>query len=155
MIRSATNADLPAVKHLADRHKYELGFVPSPALKDAIQEERVIIAVRHRKQVVGFMHFRHRRDGVTKVYQICVEGGCRRHGYGRAMIAKLIRRALGMGQSSIALSCPEGLLANKFYEAYGFTQNGLITGRVRRLVQWRLKIGGGNAVVASEAERCH
>ena len=155
MIRSAKSADLPSVKHLADRHKRELGFVLNPALRDAIQEERVIIDVHQGQQLAGFLHFRHRRDRVTKIYQICVEGCYRRQGYGKAMISELARRALSAGQTSIVLACPEDLLANKFYEAYGFIHSGLVPGRVRSLVQWSLKIGRASTVVASEAERCH
>lgn len=155
MIRNATIADLPSVKHLADTHKHELGFVINAALKEGISERRLLVAVQPGNRVIGFIHFRHRRDRVTKVYQICIGGSWRRQGYGQALISYVIQQALALGQSFICLSCPEDLLANDFYRGCGFTEDGLVTGRVRRLIQWRLKIDRRTDFVALGRHTCH
>ncbi len=150
VIRNATSIDLPAVKRLADDHKRELGFVLNPALREAILEKRVVVALGEGNRLVGFIHFRHRRDGVTKVYQICIEGECRRRGYGFALLSKLVEDALTIGQDTISLSCPEDLAANEFYKACGFTQDGHVRSPARRLVQWKLRIVKDKDALVSE-----
>lgn len=71
-------------------------------------------------RIVGFLHFRHRKDRVTKIYQICVDTRYRRHHYGSLLIRSVENLARDRKQLSICLACPQDLEANSFYERLGF-----------------------------------
>ena len=60
-VRKATQADLDAVKGLADSHKHELGFVLRPALSRSIAREELLVAENH-ASVIGFIEYHHRQD---------------------------------------------------------------------------------------------
>lgn len=104
LFAQATQADLPWVKAMADRHRAELGFVLRPALAEAID--------RGELWVVGqgaFCEWHRRRDGWTTVYVLCSE----QPGAGRVLLAGLSR--------PLRLKCPATLTANGFYAHLGGT----------------------------------
>lgn len=138
-IAMARQSELPSIKRLADDNKPELGFVLLPALRAAICERRVL-TVQLGVRTVGFAHFRNRRDGVTKIYQVCVDQGRRRRGYGRKLLGSIENLARATGQKAIILSCPEGLTANRFYRRCGYAVERVEPGKVRRLVVWRRQL---------------
>ena len=143
IIRNALEKDLCAIKMLADANKTELGFVLLPALQAAITEGRVMTVVLNAR-VVGFLHFRHRKDNVTKIYQICVDIGYRRHHYGSLLIRSVENLARERKQLSICLACPQDLEANSFYKRLGFSVREIDPGNSRALVIWHRPVRGAS-----------
>jgi GNAT superfamily N-acetyltransferase len=137
----AEPTDIAAIKSMADLHRRELGFVLRPALADAIDRQWVLLArIRNSAEPAGFVHFRHRRDLYTKIYQICVMPLYRKQGVGAELLAVLKSSAHKAGQVLLTLQCPEDLSANSFYRAMGFIDETVINGRRRRLIIWSLPL---------------
>ena len=137
----AEPTDIEPIKTMADLHRRELGFVLRPALADAIERKWILLArIRASGEPAGFVHFRHRRDLYTKIYQICVVPPYRRQGVATELLAALKRSARKAGQVRLTLQCPEDLPANSFYKDTGFTDGPVINGRKRRLIIWSLPI---------------
>jgi ribosomal protein S18 acetylase RimI-like enzyme len=139
MVRFATEEDVPAVKAMADRHRYELGFVPTAALVEAARERRLLVAVLDEK-VVGFVHFRCCRDGHATIYEIAVLSEHRRRGVGRALVEAVSQEAIQRGCVVLQLKCPIDLPANEFYRRVGFTEAGIEEGRRRPLRLWQKRL---------------
>ena len=138
----ARGDDQSAIKALADRHRKDIGFVLAPAIRASISEGALWVA-KDGPEVVGFVRFHHRLDGVTKLYEVCVLENARGRGVGRLLIGAIREQALLAGQHAIVLKCPEDLPANEFYRQLGFEDAGLEQGKRRRLRIWRLRIAGG------------
>lgn len=138
-IRPANLDDLDAVKQIADHHKDELGFVPRPALVRSVDRQQLFVA-ENNAELVGFVDFRHRRDGQTTLYHLAVRSEHRGQGIGRALISALADDSQRQGKSYIQLKCPEALPANTFYESLGFQPIGVEKGNRRPLVVWRLNV---------------
>ncbi len=68
IVRKAQAEDLDAVKALADANRASLGFVLRPALADGIEAGWLLVAERGGR-VIGFVHYRHRKDARTTIYQ--------------------------------------------------------------------------------------
>ena len=135
--------DFRHIKSLADEHRHELGFVLGPALAAGITEGRIYVGTAlSSSTILGFVHFRHRRDLVTKTYQICVQRQHRQVGIGRSLLDAVKDSAIELGQLCILLKCPEGLPANIFYQQVGFALLGIMTGKRRRLFTWKLSLPG-------------
>ena len=131
-IRKATQDDLSAIKQIADANKATLGFVMRPALQEAIARHWLLVASMD-NEIVGFCNYRHRRDGQTTVYEICVSEAHRGKGIGRALITTLAQEC----QSCIRLKAIVDVPANRFYEHIGFVLVGVEVGRKRQLNVWR------------------
>jgi len=137
----AEPSDIEAIKAMADLHRRELGFVLRPALGDAIERKWVLLArIRTSGESVGFVHFRHRRDLYTKIYQICVVPLYRKQGVATQLLAALKHSARRAGQVILTLQCPEDLPANSFYRDTGFKDGPVLNGRKRRLIIWSLPL---------------
>lgn len=136
----ATSQDVSEVKKLADENKHELGFVLRPALREAIADRRILVAICSNGELIGFVHFRHRRDAQTKIYDLCVAQPFRRTQIGARLIRRLAKIAKRRGQIALKLCCPEDLVANKFYSAMGFSMEGIAQGHRRRLFRWMLSL---------------
>jgi hypothetical protein len=118
-VRSASSADLAWVKPMADRHRYELGFVLRPALADAIGRGELLVVERR-----GFCHYRTRRDGQHVIYELCSEDHV---GHALLDAVPLPRR----------LKCPaDNLYANRFYHLVGGHLASIERGKRRRLFVW-------------------
>lgn len=139
VIRKASEQDLDAIKQLADSHRRELGFVRRPTLLEAIRREEVIVAQNH-CGIVGFVHFHHRLDAQTTLYEIVVAPTYRRSGIGRALVASLGAEAESLGKEMILLKCPVDLAANQFYVDIGFERKHEEDGKRRALTVWQLSI---------------
>ena len=130
--------DLESIKHLADQHRHELGFVLAPALARSIERSELVVA-ENGKGIIGFVEFHHRRDNQVTLYHIVVKPDHRYQGIGRQLIDALVQDAIGHDKEFIKLKCPANLNANGFYQHLGFSHGGVQPGRSRDLVIWRLQ----------------
>lgn len=135
--RKAKLSDLDPIKALADLHRNELGFVLRPALEKSIIENEIIIA-EARKVLIGFAHYRHRRDQQTTLYHIVVHADFRGHGVGKRLIKALHKEASERGKKHILAKCPVSLEANKFYSRADFNLDRTEDGKSRPLNVWML-----------------
>src|SRR4051794_14980659 len=117
-IRPAIPADLDIIKRLADANRADIGFVLRPALAASIDRGWLYVAVRL-DILVGFIHFRIRRDGWTTIYEICTHPTVRRQGVGGTLLTAVYNAVVAQGQQGIPLKCPVGSSANLFYSAMG------------------------------------
>lgn len=134
-VRKAQAEDLDAVKALADANKASLGFVLRSALAAGIQRDWLLVAERA-GQVIGFVHYRHRQDSRTTLYEICVDEASRRNGVGRSLVQALAVESQSLGKACIWLKCPADLPANEFYGRLGFVLTAVEQGRRRQLNVW-------------------
>lgn len=139
-VRCAVTEDIDSIKGLFDRHKNELGFVIRSALINSINRNELIVAARVGGEVIGAVHYRHRKDGQTTLYSIVVDGTYRLMSVGRALLYELQKEASNSGQKSILLKCPAELEANKFYKAEHFSLITQDPGKYRPLNVWVLRL---------------
>ena len=145
--KKATAKDLIEIKDSADRNKAELGFVIKAALEEGILEQRVLVVTSGKGCLRGWLHFRHRRDGHTKVYQVCVDREYRCKGVGNTLLQTLVAEATSLGQNGIVLLCPEDLPANGFYQHFGFRLNAAHSGKKRKLLEWAFTLPASSSRV--------
>jgi N-acetylglutamate synthase-like GNAT family acetyltransferase len=135
-IRKGVHEDIPALKGLADQHKRELGFIVQGALKTSIDKSELLVAIWN-GVVCGFVHYRHRNDGQTTLYNIVVSEDRRYCGIGRRLLKTLIQEAHTRQMQAILLKCPLDLPANSFYAKCGFVLIHTELGKFRPLNIWR------------------
>lgn len=99
-----------------------------------------MLAVTIAGEIVGVVHYRHRKDGQTTLYSIVVAKHYRRYTVASSLVFHLRQEAEARQQRSIALKCPIELDANKFYKALGFELIGVDTGKHRPLSLWRMSL---------------
>jgi ribosomal protein S18 acetylase RimI-like enzyme len=138
-IRKALASDIEAIKAIADMNKQELGFVTKPAFLFGIQKGWLLVAEDN--DVIGFLHYRHRRGVQTTVYEICVTQDYRGQGIGRMLITALLQECQERGKAYIKLKAIAGLPANGFYQHLGFIFVGSVPGNKRKLNVWRRDVG--------------
>lgn len=127
-IRFAHEADLPAIKRVANEYKNELGFVMLPALRENIKRKSLLVAEKD-GEVVGLVNYRACRDGWQTIYEIAVTRYHRGQCIGAGLLAAIPK--------PIRLKCTADNPANAFYEAQGFACVGSEDGRKRRLNVWQ------------------
>lgn len=120
-------------KNIADKHKHELGFVNIAALKEAEEREELEVIDK-----TGFVHFHHRRDNQTTIYEIATI--IKRQGWGRLLFYRVLCSAVERGKKFIVAKCPEDLPSNGFYQKLGFKLAEVESGKKRRLNKWRYEI---------------
>lgn len=135
-LQIATNSDLEGIKYLADMNRDQLGFIPRSVFAAGIANGWVIVALCN-EDVIGFVHFRPRRDGWTTIYEICIDASTRRQGVGRTLLADLYGSTCAQGRSGLRLKCPADNEANRFYAALGMEQVGTEAGKRRPLFVWQ------------------
>lgn len=138
LVRVAAPADLAGVKALFDAHRRELGFVPLPAVRRALDRGWLYVAERD-GLVVGAVDWWARRDGTVVLYDIAVAPAIRGAGVGRALLGTLIAWAGRHGARRVRLKCPVELPSNNFYRQQGFTLRGTESGKRRALHCWELE----------------
>ena len=141
-LRKASLDDIDKIKSLVDKHKTELGFIIRPALINSIKGDELIVAVDPADDVVGLVHYRHRKDRQTTLYNIVVRSDYRRHAIGSTLVDCLKHEAHSRGQYFISLKCPTTLSANEFYKALNFELNTVEDGKQRSLNIWNLPLTG-------------
>ncbi|MBV6438331.1 MAG: hypothetical protein AELANPGJ_03633 [Anaerolineae bacterium] len=144
VIRRARLDDIDNAKALVDRHKNELGFVIRSALVTSVSRGELLVALSANDDIVGLVHFRHRRDKQSTLYSIVVSENVRSQSIGRALLAELVDECQRLGQERIVLKCPVELPANSIYPKFGFTLTGTENGKHRRLNIWQLELPGSN-----------
>lgn len=140
-IRKAEEVDIDGIKAIADAHKNEIGFVRRPTLEKSIESSELLVAVELIEQsIVGFVHYHHRKDGQTTLYNIAVIGPYRGQGIGTRLISELQHEARSSQSLHIMLKCPTDLAANGFYEKAGFTLVSTENGKHRPLNIWQREL---------------
>ena len=139
IIRVARQRDLNSINALANTHRRELGFVRKVTLAASIRRQE-ILAAENDYQVVGFVHYHHRRDKQTTLYNIVVLSDSRHRGVGKRLINALVKESRSLDKRWIVLKCPSELPANKFYRHIGFQRWRKEPGKRRVLIVWRLRI---------------
>ncbi len=135
---------LLAAKKLADRHKYELGFINRVILRRAIESRSLLVVpcpgvssvVEAETELAGMIHFYVRRDHTVTLCNIVVAQAYRRTGLGRQLFEELVKLSQSMGKTQIRLKCPADLPANHFYEQLGLDLVAAETGKRRPLNVW-------------------
>lgn len=135
-LRKALLTDIDGIKKVVDSLKHELGFVTRPALLESIERREIYLALVT-GQIIGVIHYRHRKDGQTTLYHLGVIETERYRGVGRRLVMAMQRDAMRVGQTSLLLKCPIDLPANTFYQALGFDLWAIEDGKSRRLNVWR------------------
>ncbi len=128
VLRWAVEPDLLAIKRIANGYKAELGYVMWPSLREAAAQRELLVAEKNR-QVVGFVRFHARRDGMQTIYDIAVDRAYVGGGIGRALLNAVPR--------PVQLKCTADNPANGFYAAQGMTLARTEPGRQRALNVWR------------------
>lgn len=140
LIRPALPDDLGTIKQLVDANRASFGFVLQAVLADGIASGRMYVA-EQANTLVGFVHFRHRRDGWTTVYEICTAVEARRQGIGTNLITVLMQEDRLRDRCGVQLKCPSGATANEFYAAVGMRRISEVPGRKQSLIVWQWGTG--------------
>ena len=133
-VRYAHVGDLAAIKKIANQYKSELGYVMLPALREAIKRFELYVAFVG-AEIVGFVHFRTRRDGWHTVYELAAHRDWQKRGIGRMLLSAV--------PAPVRLKCTiDNAPANGFYEAAGMKNISREPGRKRELYVWERKTHG-------------
>jgi ribosomal protein S18 acetylase RimI-like enzyme len=129
VIRFAVEADIPAIKKIANQFKSELGYVMYPSLRKAIEKRELFVAEYGNREIVGFVNWHRRRDGISTIYEIAVT----KHRQGERIGAGLLHAI----PKPVRLKCTvDNDQANAFYCGQGMTLIGTEQGRKRELNVW-------------------
>lgn len=122
--RVATLNDLPFVMHLQRKFSNQVGFLPKVAIETYIQLGCVMIATENEDNagyILGRPSLRWNRQ-ISPITQACVAMDARRRSLGLAMLLQRETVCLLRKQTAIQAMCREGLEANEFWRAAGFTE---------------------------------
>lgn len=140
-VRKAHQGDLDYVKTIADAHKNELGFLRRAAIEKSIDENEIFVAIDTLSEgIVGFVHYHHRKDGQTTLYNVAVDPSFRLLKIATQLMSALIDEARSRQSTRILLKCPEELPSNNFYKHYGFYLATQEDGKHRALNIWHLTL---------------
>lgn len=133
LIRWAIADDIASIQKMTYQYRAELGRVMRPALQESIGRKTLLVA-EHAGRVVGFCNYRHRRDGVSVIYEIAVDREMRGIHIGSGLLAAV--------PAPIRLKCTvDNERANGFYAARGFYMKGIEAGKKRALNVWETEPG--------------
>ena len=136
-LAKATPNDIECIKGIADANRDKIGFVRRQILLEQ-QKRGWLIVAKVDSQIVGFVSYRHRKDGQTTLYEICVVDECQASGIGTHLMDALVNESRGLGKDRVVLKCPAELSANRFYSKYGFLFKTFEQGKSRPLIVWEL-----------------
>lgn len=128
-VRYACESDLVAIKKIANQYKTELGYVMLPALRESIARYELYVAVIG-LEVVGFVNWHKRRDGVATIYEIAIHRDWAGKGIGKMLLSAVPR--------PLRLKCTTDNAANEFYGHAGMVLVSTEPGRKRPLNVWML-----------------
>lgn len=130
-IRYATQDDIPAIKAIADQYKHgdnpDLPFLNRGTLMQSQQQLELHVATID-DQIVGFVRWHKRKDGLSKIYDVAVDKDHVGQHIGLALV--------GAVPYPVQLCCPVTNKANGFYEHVGFRLIATEPGRKRQLNVW-------------------
>ncbi len=151
IIRKAQPRDIVPIKAVLDRNRAALGFVRRAELEQGILRGEVLVG-ESRGNIIGVLHYHHRLDATTTIYQVVVAAEVRRNGLGRALIKALEKECWQRGQQLLRLKCPVDLPANGFYARLGFRRMGVEDGVRRPLAVWEKPLEGQEAPKGVDAQ---
>jgi len=131
---------LGQIKKIADLCKGDIGFITKQTLLNAIDERRIIVSTDN-GNIVGFVHFYHRKkDKQTTIYEIAVLPQKQKRDFGKKMITELIEYSRHLNRETILLKCPVRNNSNGFYKKMGFKLIKTVCGKKRQLNVWTKKL---------------
>lgn len=145
-VRLADTEEEALAAHAILRENVKMvGFVTRGAVLEKLRRREIAVARGPRKpDILGCVCFHMRRDRVITIYEIAASGAAAGRGVGAALVDWLSREGRRRGAVAIKLKCTaDNVAGNKFYERVGFSLRGEEAGRKRRLLIWRLELGGG------------
>lgn len=150
-----TDAALRFWKHLAERERDALGFLPFGSVARVAELGRLLIQEAS-DEPIGFLLHGPPRP-IIRVYQTAVRLDARRRDNALALVDRLLAAGVAGGSRACMLHCAADLEANAFWLAAGFTAVGVRTRSTRRqrpqLTWWRSLTG--EAIDDQVAELCH
>lgn len=87
-IRKVVTEDYPRIKKISNQHREYLPFVMRVAIEDSIKRGGVYVA-EIGDDIVGFVHFHKRRDGITTLHEIGIGLGYEKMGIGRKLVSTM------------------------------------------------------------------
>jgi len=117
-VRRSSADDQDGIKTLADANEASLGFILRPVLAGGIYRGWTAVA-EQAGRVIGFVHYRHRQDFQTTLYEICVDEAFRRNGGGPSLVQALAPESKTLHKACIRIEAPGDLPADKFYQRLG------------------------------------
>jgi len=135
------DADLDAIKSIADAYRAELGFHTRQSFLESLSRRELFVA-KAGGRIVGFLRFHHTRIGHTTLQEIAISPAACRRGVGRQLVSELLSECRNRDSPVIRLSCPVDLPANQFYGNLGFRRSHRRSkaGKTRPLYQWELPL---------------
>jgi ribosomal protein S18 acetylase RimI-like enzyme len=124
-LRYAHEGDLLAIKRIANQYKSELGYVMYPALREALKRLELYVAFVG-SEIVGFVHWHLRKDGVRTIYEIATHRDWQGKGVGKMLLNSV--------PAPVRLKCTiDNVHANVFYKSQGFILKEIEPGRKTRV----------------------
>lgn len=123
-VRKGKVSELDQIYKIYRDNGQYFGFVSKVEIVDAIVKSCLHV-VEHNNEIVGFVLFTHRRDGVNTIQVIAVSPDIQRGGIGSMLIDSV--------PLPIRLKCIDGTHANEFYIKHGFELVGKELSKVREL----------------------
>lgn len=144
LVRLAKTEEEALLAHAILRENVQMvGFVTRGNVVKKFQQREVAVALSSKGAVLGCVCFHVRRDRVATIYEIAVSKNAPARGVGSAMVVWLRRHLSAAGAIAIKLKCTEdNIIANKFYGKVGFVRTNEERGKRRRLIVWRVELGG-------------
>lgn len=120
------------VRQLMKENSKALGFIPISAVKKAYNENRLFV-YRVSNKRIGYLLFGPVKKGKdVTIWQMCVDKGKRRTGFGKKLFDRIYKLALESGAKGIRLRCANGLSANYFWKSIGFKLISTVHSRNRK-----------------------
>jgi len=127
----ANESHILGIKAICNQYKNELGFVNSASLKTAITKLELHIAVNDNGDVVGFVNWHRRLDGISTIYEIATHKNYKGKGIGRNLLWSV--------PCPIRLKVTTDNPANEFYQSLNMQLIDTVKGRKRLLNLYELK----------------
>lgn len=123
----------------------ELGFIPNTAIADrwVAQDLYVLQKNRFGKPVGYILHGKVNDDHTMYIHQACIELDKRNRGFGKAAVARVVKRAIQHKARTILLRCASDLDAVSFWQSCGFTPIAVTPGGARRqrtIIQYEMNL---------------
>lgn len=146
-LRKATRDDIPAIDKIIrspkNREIAAFPFVPKVVLQDFIDKQQDgdkrhhLWVAEDKGDIVGFIRYLHRLDGITKLHELGVHDDRQKQGIGAKLMDKMEHSAATHGQQSLAISVPAGAPSIPYYKKkLGYKVKGHVQGRKRTLHQF-------------------
>ena len=150
-IKTATIADAAFIRDLQRQFTNEIGFVPTSATERELMKNNIVMGTLA-GMAAGFVFVQPvlaAQPRTACIIQAAVRMDAQRRHVGLALVEHVAARALHIGSTILQAKCLDGLEANDFWKAAGFTEilrtNGG-TSRGQKLIWWRRALIPGAAI---------